>query len=187
MCTSEANWLQFYIYAFRQKLWSNLFPNSIVLVNHQRNIFGFYFEFEVMISVVGVDNGSVQVLPSVLVARDDVALLVWWQDLMNNSVSGIFTRVVFLLDRWWRLYVLCPFIWLIAPAWDAVELTLRGWLHFCVHGLRPYWFKSNYELLFPEKCLETSHPSKTQIICLWWFIIKANVLVLLVNRHISQE
>ena len=44
--------------------------------------------------------------------------------------------------------MLCPFIWLVSPAWDArsdaVELTLRGWLHFSVHGLRPYWFKNNY-------------------------------------------
>jgi hypothetical protein len=48
----------------------------MVLVNQQRNIFGSYFEFVVMISVVGVDNGSVQSLLSVLVARDAVALLV---------------------------------------------------------------------------------------------------------------
>ena len=47
----------------------------MVLVNQQRNIFGSYFEFVVMISV-GVDNGSVQILLSVLVARDAVALLV---------------------------------------------------------------------------------------------------------------
>jgi hypothetical protein len=78
----------------------------------------------------------------------------------------------------WHLYALRPFIWLVSPAWDAVELTLQDWLHFSVHGLRPYCFKSNYELLFPEKCLETSHPSTTKIICLWWFIIKANVLLL---------
>jgi len=45
-------------------------------VNQQRDIFGSFFEFVDMISVVGVDNGSVQVLLSVLVARDDVALLV---------------------------------------------------------------------------------------------------------------
>jgi hypothetical protein len=45
-------------------------------VNQQHNILGFYFEFVVMISVVGVDNGSVQVLLSVLVARDAVAWLV---------------------------------------------------------------------------------------------------------------
>ena len=147
-------------------------------MNQQHNIFGSYFEFVVMISVVGVDNGSVQVLLSLLVARDAVALLFWWQGLMINSISGIFTGVDFLLDCWLRLYLMCPFIWLVSPAWDAVELTLRGWLHFSVHGLRPYWFKSNYELLFPEKCLETSHPSTTQIICLWWFIIKANVLLL---------
>jgi hypothetical protein len=46
-------------------------------VNQQRNIFGSYFEFVAMISqaVVGVDNGSVQVLLSVLVARDAVALM----------------------------------------------------------------------------------------------------------------
>ena len=49
----------------------------MVLVNQQRNIFGSYFEFVVMISVVGVDNGSVQILLSVLVARDAVALLVF--------------------------------------------------------------------------------------------------------------
>jgi hypothetical protein len=48
----------------------------MVLVNQQRNIFGSYFEFVVMIFVAGVDNGSVQVLLSVLVARDAVALLV---------------------------------------------------------------------------------------------------------------
>ena len=112
-----------------------------------------------------------------LVARDAVALLVLLRVPMINLVSGIFTGVVFLFDRWWRLYVLCTFLWSVFPAWDAVELTLRDWLHFSVHGLRPYWFKSNYELLFPEKCLETSHPSSTQIICLWWFIIKANVLL----------
>jgi hypothetical protein len=34
-------------------------------------------------------------------------------------------------------------------------------------------------LMFPEKCMETSHPSTTRIICLWLFIIKANVLLLL--------
>ena len=37
-------------------------------VNQQRNIFGSYFDFMVIISVVGVDNGYVQVLLSVLVA-----------------------------------------------------------------------------------------------------------------------
>jgi hypothetical protein len=36
----------------------------------------FLLEFVVMISVVGVDNGSVQILLSVLVARYAVALLV---------------------------------------------------------------------------------------------------------------
>jgi hypothetical protein len=45
-------------------------------VNQQRNILGSYFEFVIMISVVVVDNGSVQILLSVLVARDAVALLV---------------------------------------------------------------------------------------------------------------
>ena len=45
-------------------------------MNQQRTIFGSCFEFVVMISVVGVDNGSVQILLSVLVARDAVALLV---------------------------------------------------------------------------------------------------------------
>ena len=45
-------------------------------MNQQHNIFGSYSEFVVMISVVGVDNGSVQGLLSVLVARDAVALLV---------------------------------------------------------------------------------------------------------------
>ena len=48
------------------------------------------------------------------------------------------------LDHWFLLYVLCPFIWLVSPVWDAAKLTLRGWLHLFVHGLRPYWFKSNY-------------------------------------------
>jgi hypothetical protein len=72
----------------------------------------------------------------------------------------------------------CAHLFGWSPAWDAVEVNLQGWLHFSVHGLRPYWFRSNYELLFPEKCLETSHPSTTQIICRWWFIIKANVLLL---------
>ena len=42
----------------------------------QRNTFGSDFEFVVMISVAGVDNGSEQVLLSVLVARDAVELLV---------------------------------------------------------------------------------------------------------------
>ena len=45
-------------------------------MNQHCNIFGSYFEFVVMIFVAGVDNGSVQVLLSVLVARDAVALLV---------------------------------------------------------------------------------------------------------------
>ena len=45
-------------------------------MNQHCKIFGFYFEFVVMIFVAGVDNGSVQVLLSVLVARDAVALLV---------------------------------------------------------------------------------------------------------------
>ncbi len=45
-------------------------------MNKQRNIFGSYFEFVIIFSVVGVDYGSVQVLLSVLVARDAVALLV---------------------------------------------------------------------------------------------------------------
>jgi hypothetical protein len=45
-------------------------------VNQHCYIFGSYFEFVVMIFVAGVDNGSVQVLLSVLVARDAVALLV---------------------------------------------------------------------------------------------------------------
>jgi hypothetical protein len=45
-------------------------------VNQQRNIFGSYFEFVVMISAVGVDNASLQVLLSVLVARDAGSLLV---------------------------------------------------------------------------------------------------------------
>ena len=88
-------------------------------------MFGFYFEFVVMIFVAGVDNGSVQVLLSVLVARDAVALLVLLRVPMINLVSGIFTGVVFLFDRWWRLYVLCTFLWSVFPAWDAVELTLR--------------------------------------------------------------
>jgi hypothetical protein len=44
---------------------------------------------------------------------------------MINSVSGIFTGVVFLLDFLWHLYALRPFIWLVSPAWDAVELTLQ--------------------------------------------------------------
>ena len=44
-------------------------------MNQQRNIFGSYFEFVVMISVAGVDDGSVQILLSVLVARDAVAAL----------------------------------------------------------------------------------------------------------------
>ncbi len=79
-----------------------------------------------MIFVAGVDNGSVQVLLSVLVARDAVALLVSLRVPMISSVSGIYTGVVFLLDRWWRLFVLCPFLWLVSPAWDAVDLTLRG-------------------------------------------------------------
>ena len=100
-------------------------------------IFGFYFEFVVMIFVAGVDNGSVQVLLSVLVARDAVALLVWLRVPMINSVPGIFTGVVFLLDGWWRLYVLCTFLWSVSPAWDAVELTLRGWLHFLFMVLDP--------------------------------------------------
>jgi hypothetical protein len=45
-------------------------------VNQHCYIFGSYFEFVVMIFVAGVDNGYVQVLLSVLVARDAVALLV---------------------------------------------------------------------------------------------------------------
>jgi hypothetical protein len=57
---------------------------------------------------------------------------------MINSTSGIFTEEVFLLDRWWWVYVMCPFIWLVSPAWDAVELTLRSYIHVSVHGLRPY-------------------------------------------------
>ena len=76
ICTSEASLLQFYLSALAQKLRSNLFPNSTVLVNKHCNIFSSYFEFVVMIFVAGVDNGSVQVLLSVLVARDAVALLV---------------------------------------------------------------------------------------------------------------
>ena len=91
-----------------------------------RNIFDSYFEFVVMISVVGVDNGSVQVLLSVLVAQDAVALLVCLQEHMIDSFPGIFIGVVFFLDCWWRLYALWPFLWLVSPAWDAVELTLRG-------------------------------------------------------------
>ena len=94
-------------------------------MNQQRNIFGSNFEFVVMISVVGVDNGSVQIMLSVLNARDAVTLLVRLQDQMINSFPGIFTGVVFLLDCWWRLYALCPFLWLVSPAWDAVELTLQ--------------------------------------------------------------
>jgi hypothetical protein len=39
-------------------------------------MFGSYFEFVVMIFVAGVDNGSVQALLSVPIARDAVALLV---------------------------------------------------------------------------------------------------------------
>ena len=74
--TSEANLLKIYLLALAQKLRSNLFPNSIVLVNQHYNIFGSYFEFVVMIFVAGVDNGSVQVLLSLLVARDAVASLV---------------------------------------------------------------------------------------------------------------
>ena len=45
-------------------------------MNQHCKIFGFYFEFVVMIFVAGVNNGSVQVLRSVLVAGDAVALLV---------------------------------------------------------------------------------------------------------------
>ena len=45
-------------------------------MNQHSFIFGSYFEFVVMIFVAGVDSGSVQVLLSVLVARDAVALLV---------------------------------------------------------------------------------------------------------------
>ena len=49
-------------------------------MNQQRDIFGSYFEFVVMISVVGVDNGSVRILLSVLVARDAAVLLHCWFD-----------------------------------------------------------------------------------------------------------
>jgi hypothetical protein len=48
-------------------------------VDHQRNIFGIYFEFGVMAVmrfVAGVENGSMQVLLSVLVIGDAVAMLV---------------------------------------------------------------------------------------------------------------
>ena len=47
---------------------------SIVIVNRPRNIFGSYLEFVVMISVVEVDNGSVQGLLLVLVAQDHDAV-----------------------------------------------------------------------------------------------------------------
>ena len=152
-------------------------------MNQHRNIFGSYFEFVVMISVVGVDNGSVQFLLSVLVARDAVALLVWLQDQMINSFPGILTGVVFLLDCWGQLYALCPFIWLVSPAWDAVELTLQGWLHFSVHGLRPYWFKSNYSCCSRTNAWKLRiHPRvpRRRLSAFGDFIIKANVLLLLV-------
>ncbi len=44
---------------------------------------------------------------------------------MINFFPGISTGVVFLLDCWRRLYELCPFIWLVSPDGDAVELTLQ--------------------------------------------------------------
>ncbi len=49
---------------------------ACIAANPYIYIFGSYFEFVVMIFVAGVDNGSVQVLLSVLAARDAVALLV---------------------------------------------------------------------------------------------------------------
>jgi hypothetical protein len=98
---------------------------------------------------------------------------------MINSISEIFTGVAYLLDHWFLLYVLCPFIWLVSPAWDAAKLTLRGWLHLSVHGLRPYWFKSNYGCCSRTNAWKLRIHPRRRLSAFGDFIIKANVLLLL--------
>ena len=72
-------------------------------MNQHCNIFGSYFEFVVMIFVAGVDNGSVQVLLSVLVARDaglitgaDDQLSFWdlhWSSFLVGSLVAVVCAV----------------------------------------------------------------------------------------------
>ncbi len=74
-----------------------------------------------MIFVVNIDDGSVQVLFFSAI-RDGVALLIMKPDYQLDFWNLHWSN--FLVES--LVVVECEFIWLVSPAWDAVELTLQG-------------------------------------------------------------
>ena len=174
MCTREANLLQFDLSTFALKLWSSIseFNRSCELTTQYfwflRWICGHDFCFWGRWWFCASSSSSFSACRvrscyiAGLISRHDDQLNFW-----DFHLSSLLVRLLVLTVRALPIHLVS-----LSSLGGCQTHPVRLTSFFCSWSW--IWFKS---MLFPEKCLETSHPSTTQNICLWWFVIKANVLL----------